>query len=237
MKYKNFLSIGLLSITNIVNAGFISSYALGVPTSMSARSIAGAVMSKDNEDYNQEESRVLRIKSLSIDKKFEEINTAKLTELFGEDHIFDKINTKYYSFELSPKEEIKLIYNWDIYGNDKKYALESMSVEKRNKFIKSFLIKANGDLELEKKEDFVLLKNKTYSNMSVLFVESKGMFINQYFLHSYEYLNNITKEFATIRKKEKQNIEIQKDIAIALAGFGVLGMMGFALNKRKKKKI
>lgn len=114
-KFSKFVKIGVFCCAtlafNSANAGFITSYDLGIPTSLSAGSFAGAAISNSNKSKQKEvvnENLVTySYAGLDTPKAFKPIDeqTFKSMNILKEE---DKTNV--YQLSLKPNESIKLEY-------------------------------------------------------------------------------------------------------------------------------
>lgn len=121
-KFGKFVKIGVFCCTaiafNTAQAGFITSYALGIPTSLSVGSFAGAALSNSNSKPKNEVSENLityEYVGLDLPKIFKPIDK----DTFSSMHILKEEDiANVYQLILKPNQSIKLEYEWKNASNN-----------------------------------------------------------------------------------------------------------------------
>lgn len=190
--FKQFFFLGITAICINANAGFFSSYVLGVPTSLSAKSIAGAALSPSNSETNSEDDKIqekqINLVGLNPDKKIEKVSR----EISQNDFRISDRDVTLYSFELKPNEIIKFKYEWKDPINSKEINeldLKDFSQKIKEQQIENLWVIAQKEsrLKFNKEENYLKVINTNSTPIKVILSEQKNVFLrNRWYIGDYD---------------------------------------------------
>ena len=211
-KFKYFLSIAALGTSIQANAGFISSYALGVPTSISGSSFAGAALSNGSDgSIVQEEKNNLAIEEKWVINGIKFDNLGK--QLTPEEHrVMDLLEgVNFFKINLNPGGGVKLPFTWKSSikgGIDLVDSLSDKELEK-NKY-QNFTSRLGEEFRIERQDDAIILINQTNEKVTAMAALKRGQDKAIFMAHNFD----------TIMKKKSDELEKGKTVVLGLV-FGV----------------
>lgn len=239
MKKEKFIKIGALLLMLYVpqaQAGFMSSYVLGVPTSTSPTSIAGAALSNSTNESVMPDNYNYSFVRLDFEKPLKKLDS-KIVEQLG----YDKSEqNNIYEIFLEPNESITINYLWQKKSNDEKEQKLLKKDEIKDKFLAIYPniyinpYMKNDNFETNHLDDKIILTNKnSFRVHNFIYLKNNK---NEW-TDSVVYMKNVQKELLMQDINKEKKSDALNALGIFSLGLIMLPIINSLKNNRKKEKL